>query len=152
MQQRKFKLATLVLLILAVALLTACGGGAPATEEANTATIEVVEHDIYYGDSPDNQENPPVWTVPAGAEVTIDITNTGALEHNWAVVEPGAEVPVPYDPAADSGIIMYDTGLIDPNSSSTAVFTAPVEPGEYTVICTVAGHYPGMQGRLVVTE
>ena len=148
MQQPRKIFTIAILLVLAALFLAACGG----SDEAATATIEVVQNDIYFGDSPDNQENPPTWTVPAGAEVTVNLSNNGALQHNWAVVEQGAEVPTPVDPEAADDILLYDTGLLDPGTTATETFTAPAEPGEYLVICTVAGHYPAMQGRLIVTE
>ena len=147
MQYRRTTLSTFLLLVLVALVLAACGG----SEEATSATIEVVQNDIYFGETADNADNPPTWTVPAGAEVTVELTNNGALEHNWAIVEPGAEVPVPLDAETAEGILLYDTGLVDPGSTATATFTAP-EAGEYLVICTVAGHYPAMQGRLIVTE
>jgi len=150
MQKQTFNAVTLLLLALAVLVLAACGGDAASADEAAAVTIEVAQNDIYFGDSPDNVENPPSWTVPAGAQVTVELTNNGALQHNWAIVEPGAEVPVPVDPETAGDILLYDTGLVDPGSTATATFTAP-EAGEYLVICTVAGHFPTMQGRLIVT-
>lgn len=149
-------------LILALAVLAACGsGGEPAAPEAAAppaqsaqeviaATLEVAMHDLYYGDTSDNLQNPPVWTVGAGERVQVNLVNEGGLQHNWAIVKPGSEVPVPFRSESDSGILIWDTGLVDPGQSASATFTAPSEPGEYTVICTVAGHYPAMQGRLVV--
>ena len=138
-----------ILLLLAFALtLAACGGEA----EPEAVTIDVVQNDIYYGESADNADNPPTWTVPAGAEVTVELINNGSLQHNWAIVEPGAEVPVPFVVEEAGDILLYDTGLVDGGTTAEGTFTAPTEPGEYLVICTVAGHYPAMQGRLLVTE
>jgi hypothetical protein len=71
------------------------------------------------------------------------------LQHNWAIVTPGEEVPEPFVPEENMDIVQFDTGLTEPQQTSSSTFTAP-EPGEYTVICTVAGHYPFMQGRLIV--
>ena len=145
-------MVTLLLLVMAAFLLAACGGGdGAAADQPAAVTIEVVQNDLYFGESPDNVENPPTWTVPAGADVTVELTNNGALEHNWAIVEPGAEVPVPVDPETAGDILLYDTGLVDAGATATATFTAP-EAGDYLVICTVAGHYPTMQGRLIVTD
>lgn len=153
MRQRRTNQLAPILLLLATALfLVACGGGDTAvSEEPASVTIDVVQNDIYFGETPDNQEKSPTWTVPAGAQVTVELTNNGALQHNWAIVVPGADVPTPLDPETAEGIILYDTGLVDGGSTATATFTAP-EAGEYLVICTVAGHYPLMQSRLIVTE
>lgn len=147
-----------VTMLLALGLLLAACGGSSAPESASppgdesasaSETLNVVMHDIYYGDTNDNQANPPVWTVTGGAQVTVNLDNQGALQHNWAIVKPGVEVPAPFDMEADADLLLYDTGILDGGTQSTATFTAP-EPGEYLVICTVAGHYPLMQGKLVV--
>jgi uncharacterized cupredoxin-like copper-binding protein len=106
-------------------------------------------NDIYYGDAPTNAETPPTWTVPSGSQMTVNLKNNGALEHNWAIVKPGSEVPVPFIEADNGDMILEDTGLNAAGQSSTATLTAPAA-GEYQVICTVAGHYPSMQGKLVV--
>jgi uncharacterized cupredoxin-like copper-binding protein len=152
MRQRRTNLSALILLLLAAIFLVACGGSeTPAAEEPAAVTIQVVQNDIYFGETPDNQENPPTWTVPAGAEVTVELTNNGTLQHNWAIIEAGAEIPEPFDIETSGDIVLYDTGHIEPGSTTTATFTAP-EAGEYVVICTVAGHYPLMQGRLTVTQ
>ena len=151
MSSKKF--VSLAVLMLSL-LLVACGGGETVEEApaSSGASIDVVMNDIYYGDSPTNAEEPPVWTVPAGAQVSVNMDNNGGLEHNWAIVRADATVPEFYDDAENRDIILTDTGIVDPNSTFSAAIVAPEEAGEYTIICTVAGHYPSMQGRLVVTE
>lgn len=121
-----------------------------ATEsDGGTASITVDMHDLYFGDENDNIANPPVWTVSAGSEVQLALVNQGGLEHNWAIVEPGAEVPVPYVEEENEDILLYNPGRAQAGETLEATFQAP-DVGEYMVICTVAGHYPVMQGRLVV--
>jgi uncharacterized cupredoxin-like copper-binding protein len=146
----KHRLLVTVLVIASLAL-AACGGGdeeeAPAA--AAPESITVVMHDIYYGDTNDNATNPPTWTATSGAEVTLNMENAGGLEHNWAIVKPGEEIPEPFVEAEHSGLLLINPGLAPAGETKTATFTAP-EPGEYSVICTVAGHYPFMQGRLTV--
>lgn len=135
-------------------LLAACGGDTAAEPEpvaVEAESIAVEMHDIYFGEANTNLENPPVWTVSAGAEVSVTLNNLGSLEHNWAVVAMGQEVPVPYTGGAENSDLFYwSADLVPPGESKTYTFTAPTESGEYLVICTVAGHYPLMQGRLVV--
>jgi uncharacterized cupredoxin-like copper-binding protein len=143
---------TLAVAILLNALwLAGCGGGATPTQPAAPAseTINVVMHDIYYGDSNDNQQNPPKWTVTSGAQVTVNLDNQGALQHNWAVVKQGVDIPTPFDEEANQDLLLFDAGVTDAGTQKSETFTAPA-PGEYVVICTVPGHYPAMQGRLVV--
>ncbi len=115
----------------------------------NAAVVNVVIHDSYYGDADTNLTNPPVWTVPANSDVILAIENKGNLKHNWAIVKKGAKIPAPYQEGQAGNLLLYGVGMVYRNSQTTATFTAP-EPGEYTVICTVSGHYPTMQGRLIV--
>ncbi len=115
----------------------------------NAALINILIHDSYYGDADTNLTNPPVWTVPAHADVIVTLENKGTLKHNWAIVKKGATIPAPYEEGQAGNILLYGVGMVYHNSQTTATFTAP-EPGEYIVICTVSGHYPTMQGRLVV--
>jgi uncharacterized cupredoxin-like copper-binding protein len=147
------------MLVMAMLVLAACGGGSgnddsapaagePSAQEAIAQVLQVTAHDLYY-DEPDNLTNPPVWTVNAGEEFEVNLDNQGGLQHNWAIVKQGVEVPVPYDPAVNEDLLLWDAGLVDPGQSEAARFTVS-EPGTYQVICTVAGHYPSMQGQLVV--
>lgn len=115
----------------------------------NAAVIDVVIHDSYYGDSDTNLTNPPVWSVPVNADVILNLENLGILKHNWAIVKKDAKIPVPYQEGQVGDILLYGIGMVYRDSKTTVTFTAP-EAGEYIVICTVSGHYPTMQGRLVV--
>ncbi len=64
-------------------------------------------------------------------------------------MKPGAEVPNPFIETEHADRLLFDAGVVDGGGKETVTFTAP-EPGEYLVICTVSGHYPIMQGKLVV--
>jgi uncharacterized cupredoxin-like copper-binding protein len=136
----------LVLFLMVSVTLANCGGKkeAPAAE-----TISVVMHDIYYGESNDNTNNPPAWAVTSGAEVTLNVDNQGALQHNWAIVKSEESIPQPFMVDQHKGILLFDAGVVDAGKTSSTKFTAPAA-GEYTIICTVAGHYPVMQGKLQV--
>jgi hypothetical protein len=115
----------------------------------NAATINVLIYDSYYGDTDTNLTKPPVWTVPAKSDVILNLENKGKLKHNWAIVKKGAPIPSPYQEGQAGDILLFGVGMVYHNSKTTVTFSAP-EPGEYVVICTVSGHYPMMQGRLVV--
>jgi hypothetical protein len=115
----------------------------------NAAMIDVLIHDSYYGDTDTNLTKPPVWTVPANSDVILNLDNKGKLKHNWAIVKKGAPIPSPYQEGQGGDILLFGVGMVYHNSKTTVTFSAP-EPGEYVVICTVSGHYPMMQGRLVV--
>lgn len=58
-------------------------------------------------------------------------------------------------PDGERDVIRQDPSLVDQDvdagASATVVFTAPSVPGEYEVVCGVAGHIEaGMVGHLVV--
>jgi uncharacterized cupredoxin-like copper-binding protein len=149
------KYLKMLLIPLVLVLVVACGGAEESSDTgdvdgAQTASITVIQNDIYYGSNNDNVANSVVWTVPADARVRVSLENQGALEHNWAVVKMGETIPEVFDSSANGDLLLYDTGLVDAGSTSSETFTAPAEPGRYQVICTIAGHYPSMQGILEV--
>lgn len=141
----------LILALFASLFFAACGGGG---EEESTGpeatTIQVTQNDNYYGSTPDNADNPPVWNANAGGQVRVQLTNNGTVEHNWAIIRMDADVPATFDSEANADLILHETGLVAAGEEFSESFVAPAEAGEYLVICTVAGHYPSMQGRLNV--
>lgn len=164
-QSMKRKVTTGAAVLVLAMIVAACGGSQPqagnqagsqaaATPQAGSAQdvlqqINVQMRDIYYGPDNSNLDKPPVWTVKAGETVTLSMDNEGALEHSWAVLKQGEQVPMPYT-EANANLLYYNSGNLQPKQQKSDSFTAPTEAGEYIVFCTVAGHYPVMQGRLVV--
>ena len=122
-----YGLATAVLLLMA-----ACGGGAPAEETVETVTLDVI------GDDSFNFE-PANYTVPAGAEVTVNFENVGTLEHSWVLVSERVE---PTEATAEDALAGASSGTIAGGESTTFTFAAP-PAGEYTVVCTIPGHAAG---------
>ena len=88
---------------------------------------------------------------PSGAEVTVRMGNMGVLEHSWAILKVGEEIPANYDEAQDSDKVLFNSGIVPAGASDDVTFTAPA-PGVYNDLWTVPGHSAVMQGRLVVTE
>lgn len=101
-------------------------------------------------------------TVSAGQTVTIRFKNNSAVQqHNWILVKGGeaeaaniANAGLSAGPAAnylpaDKSNIIAETPLANANETVEVTFTAPAA-GTYLFICTVPGHYPLMQGKLVV--
>lgn len=124
----------------------------PTTSVQPSAALNVAMHDIYFGETNDNSSNPPIWTVTSGVPVTVTLENQSVgLQHNWAIIKLGEEIPSPFIGGDQLTIVLSESGVIDAGQSKTFLFTAPL-PGEYMVICTVAGHYPVMQGKLVVEK
>jgi azurin len=101
--------------------------------------------------------------VSAGQEVTLVFQNNSAVqEHNWVLVAGGEDVAAPI---ADAGLtagldneylgedrsnVIAHTGVAQGGETVEVTFTVPTDAGTYLYICTVPGHYPLMQGTLVV--
>ncbi|MEZ4713220.1 MAG: hypothetical protein R3A44_38895 [Caldilineaceae bacterium] len=116
----------------------------------NSLTVLDIEmYDNYYGEQDTNVVDPPIWQVKPETPVLINMRNHGQLNHNWAIVNQGEVVPVPFAEGQASTLLYYQAGMVYGNNETTFTFNAP-GPGEYQIICTVEGHYPSMQGKLVV--
>ena len=95
---------------------------------------------------------PKAFTVPAGSQVTLNAKNNGAVEHEFALMKLGTSVTPPFG-EKDEGGIFWEMDGIEPNTTKSATFTAPAEPGTYQVICGLAGHIEnGMIATLTVTK
>jgi uncharacterized cupredoxin-like copper-binding protein len=126
--------ATLAMALVLSLALAACG--------PKTASISATLSDFAY--------EPVSWTVPAGAEVTLTITNSGTVEHEWLMLDAGVMITPPFDEEAVADSILVDQD-VDAGATATVVFTAPTTPGEYEVVCGVPGHIEaGMTGTLIV--
>lgn len=123
-------------LLLLIPVLAACGG-------SNSAKTS---HSITLGDF---AYTPNQLTVPAGREITLDAVNSGAVIHNFIIMNHGTSVGTEYTSEDDPNA--YWKLEILAGGSTTATFTAPTEPGEYEVVCSTPGHLQaGMIGKLIV--
>jgi uncharacterized cupredoxin-like copper-binding protein len=123
------------LLVLALSImLTACG--------SKGTTLNVTTTDKGY--------DSPTYTVPAGAEVTLNMTNNGVLEHEFAILKLDQHVTPPFGPK-DEDKILWELDGVAAGTTKSDTFTAPTEPGEYDIICGVPGHIElGMTATLIV--
>jgi uncharacterized cupredoxin-like copper-binding protein len=93
--------------------------GAAASTEAAVSTVDLAFE-------------PKEFTIAAGTDVTVTITNEGALQHDFTIDE--------LDIASD---------LLNGGDSGTVTINA--EPGTYEFYCSVPGHREaGMVGTLTV--
>ncbi|HUV91501.1 MAG TPA: cupredoxin domain-containing protein [Anaerolineales bacterium] len=93
--------------------------------------------------------DPMTWTVSAGKEVELTIINDGTLEHEWVLVKKGMEITIPFD-ADDEDKVFWEMEAAS-GETKTETFTAPSEPGTYTIVCGTAGHLEqGMSGTLII--
>ena len=129
------KFLFLFVLFLSLAL-AACGGAGPST------TINVALTDFQF--------LPNQFTVPAGQEITLKISNTGAVVHNFIVMKLGTSAGEAFDDE-DKTNVYWEEIDIQPGGDISTTFTAPSEPGEYQVVCKTAGHIAsGMIAKLIV--
>ncbi len=124
--------------IVIVFLLPSCGvASAPSTEIDVTLT--------------DFQFSPNSFTVPAGKEITLNLRNSGSASHNFIIMSLGRTAGPEFDDE-DLPNVYWKLELPAGGDSSTT-FTAPQEPGDYEVICSIPGHIQaGMMGKLTVVE
>ena len=115
-------------LVLALAACAAPDGdaSAPADDaDADALTVSVSDFMIEPSD-----------LLVEGTTVTIDVVNEGPTPHNFSVRD------------ADGEVLMATADL---STGGTETITADLEPGEYTIFCSLGGHESlGMSGTLAV--
>ena len=128
------KLAIFILSVFVLSLsLSACG-----TKKA-TITIDMNDYTFV----------PASVEVPAGAEVTLNLSNSGTVEHEFVIMKLGTQATLPFD--ADDEPNVYWEVELDQGESSVVTFTAPSEPGTYQLVCGTPAHLElGMLGSLIV--
>lgn len=98
----------------------------------------------------------------AGSELTIKYINSSDMPHNVVFVNSESDInPVgiaalqasstEYIPKEMEDRMIAWTTLARPGETVYITFTVP-DPGTYPYICTYAGHFTMMQGRLISTE
>jgi len=122
-----------ILVLIAAALLTACG--------TKNVTVDM--------DMKEYTFTPSTIEVPAGAEVTVNLSNSGTLTHEMVIMVLGKEVTVPFSDDDEPNI--YWEHELEMGESEAIVFTAPSEPGEYQIVCGIPAHLEqGMVAKLIV--
>lgn len=129
------RISMIAMLVIGTLLIAACGG--PSTSEIS---VDMTEFSF----------TPSSNSVSAGSEVTVSLTNSGTLEHNWTVMDAGYTVDTPFDESDRASVLAEASAAA--GGSSTLTFTAPSDGGTYQVVCSVPGHLEGgMEGSLSVT-
>jgi len=126
----------LMTILLCSLLLASCGGSGSAT-----TTLNMTLTDFMF--------TPNEFTVPAGQEITLNVNNSGAVVHNFVIMNLGQTAGSEYT-NDDSDNVYWKIDLAA-GGSTTATFTAPSEPGEYEVVCSTPGHLQaGMIAKMIV--
>lgn len=120
--KRSFALWTFLVVLIGSMVLTGCA--------AKPVTINV--------DMAEYKFTPDEFTVPAGAEITINLSNSGKQHHQFQILVLGAKVDEEVD--QDGNSTKYWSANVVPNGNEALSFTAPSEPGNYTIKCALPGH------------
>jgi len=102
--------------------------------------------------------------VKAGSKVKLVFNNNDDMTHNVVITLPGTADDVAnlainlglkgsqqnYVPVTSK--VLYHTALIQPNTTESIYFIAPVKPGNYIFVCTYPGHASVMRGILKVSN
>jgi uncharacterized cupredoxin-like copper-binding protein len=124
----------LAILTVGALITVACGGQErPASTELTVTQSEF-------------QFSPNVWRVPAGEQVSIEITNAGTVPHQWILLQGGVRIDSEEGlPDAD---FAYAEEEVAAGETATLTFEAP-PAGTYQVICAIPTHFDsGMEGTL----
>ena len=102
------------------------------------------------------------FDVPAGARVSLTLSNDCVMPHNLVLIRPEAE-PALVAAVNTLGLegmekhfvpevpgIIAATKLLQPFSKENLSFTAPATAGEYPYVCTFPGHWFTMRGVMRV--
>lgn len=117
-------------------ILTACSGeGKPRTE------YDVLMTEFAF--------SPSDFIVPAGKEITLNLTNNGAVVHDFVIFKYGTSPGDQYNEEDLPNVYWMEEVL--PGGEVSITFTAPTQPGEYVVTCGIQGHLEaGMSAKLTV--
>ena len=81
---------------------------------------------------------PATIEVAAGERVRLVVRNVGRLEHDFVAGERGRALGL-------------SASHLAPGTTASQDWTAPTEPSELRIVCSVLGHEPlGMVARLIV--
>jgi len=126
----------LIILLGVSLILSACGSAGGASTNLN-----IIMTDFKF--------EPVQNTIPAGKEITLKLTNDGAVLHEYVIMKLGQTVGEKFGPEDEENI--YWEAEVDTGETATVTFTAPSEPGEYEIVCGTEGHLEaGMVGKLFV--
>jgi len=130
------KSITLLLIILACAI-TACQSSGPSSK----MNVEMTDFAF----------TPNYFTIPAGQEITVNIAHHGSVVHEFIIMNPGTTAGEKFDEEDMPNV--YTIVKVPPGHSQTFTFVAPLQAGDYQIVCGIAGHLEsGMTATLTVVK
>ncbi len=123
-------------IILSMIPFTAC-----SRREIASTNVNVTMVDYLY--------KPNEIVIPAGQQITLNLTNNGAVHHEFVIMKYGTTVGESFGDEDEENI--YWEQEVEPGQTMSVTFTAPTEPGVYQFVCGIEGHYTaGMKGTIRV--
>ncbi|ACL25503.1 cupredoxin domain-containing protein [Chloroflexus aggregans] len=124
--------------VLVLAALSACSRQPTASTEINVVLT-------------DYKFEPDTLIIPPGKEITLHLTNKGAIEHELVIMKYGTTVGDSFGDEDEENI--YWEIEVKPGESTTVTFTSPDMAGQYQFVCGIEGHFTaGMHGTMTVLE
>ena len=131
-----------LLTLLLVLFLAACGGDDGGNGDGGAEDVS-----LSFSGNDSLEFDPSSASAPAGANVTVNFDNAGALEHSWVLMTGDID---PLTATEADALNNASSGVVPAGESTSFSFTAP-DPGTYQYVCTVPGHAAGgMVGTLTV--
>ena len=131
------KQTKILLLVLLALTLAACQSSGPS----NTMNVEMTDFAF----------TPNHFTVPAGEEITVNIAHHGSVVHEFIIMNPGTNAGEKFNEEDMPNV--YTIVKVPPGHSQSFTFVAPLEAGEYQIVCGIAGHLEsGMTATLTVVQ
>ena len=118
------------LALVSFAVLAACGGGESASETTVPAGVDLVVKAV-----PTIRWDASSYSAPAG-EIDVFLANDDSVKHVMVVLKDDK--------------VVGDLELVVAKKGDTAQGTITLEPGEYSIYCTVPGH-GSMKSTLTVS-
>jgi uncharacterized cupredoxin-like copper-binding protein len=131
-----------------VVALTACapagGAASPGGQGPHTVQVQMTDELRF---------EPAEFTVQAGKSVRFEITNTGAIVHEFLIGDEAAQDQFELEMAEGDGMA-YDTDAgvsVEPGETATFEYTF-AEAGELLAACHEPGHYDGGMVATITVE
>lgn len=130
-----------ILMVMLSLILPACSGASAPGSPSSKLSVDMSEFKF----------TPSEMTVFSGQETTLELKNSGAVEHDFTILKKGVAAKSPFDREKQAGDILTEFKL-GTGKDETFKFTLP-EPGEYALICVVPGHMEaGMVGKVTAVQ
>lgn len=137
MRSRRVGVLAVVLGVAAMAL-AGCGGDDGGSGDGSGG-LAVEMRDFAF--------DPDSFEVTAGQETTLELSNSGAVEHELAILSS----PIDAESEFEEELVIWEEEVVPGESKSVTI--PSLEAGNYQVICAIQGHFTaGMVGEVAVTD